>query len=99
MGRNKVVDGKETGGEKNEKKMKSEKGMSRCMAGQDNVVESGFVLKKARNVLITVATIDELFVKLQAFEYHLDLITQQIVKSRKRKRDSDKQEMDLTLSL
>ncbi|KAH1056288.1 hypothetical protein J1N35_034353 [Gossypium stocksii] len=79
--------------------MKSEKDMSRCMAGQDNVVESGFVLTEARNVLIAIATINELFIKLQAFEYHLDLNTQQIVESRKRKRDSYKQEMDLTLSL
>ncbi|PPD74994.1 hypothetical protein GOBAR_DD28081 [Gossypium barbadense] len=40
-----------------------------------------------------------LHVKLQAFEYHPDLITQQIFESRKRKSDSDKQEMHLTLSL
>ncbi|MFQ6652524.1 hypothetical protein Gotur_024344, partial [Gossypium turneri] len=62
-------------------------------------MESGFVFSEVKNVLIFATTIDELFVKLQAFEYHQDLITQQIVESRQRKRDFDKQEMDLTLSL
>ncbi|TYH38495.1 hypothetical protein ES332_D12G113200v1 [Gossypium tomentosum] len=50
----------------------------------DNVVKSGFVFSEVRNVLIFAATVDELFVKLQAFEYHTDLITQQIFESRQK---------------
>ena len=65
----------------------------------DNAVENGFVSTEARNVLISAETVEELLDKLQAFEYHPNLITQQIAESRKRKRDTDKREMDLTLSL
>ncbi|KAG4114633.1 hypothetical protein ERO13_D12G057450v2 [Gossypium hirsutum] len=65
----------------------------------DNVVESGFVFPEVRNFLIATVIVDELSIKLQVFKYHPDLITQQIVESRKRKSYSDKQELDLTLSL
>ena len=65
----------------------------------DNAVENGFVSTEARNVLISAETVEELLDKLQAFEYHPSLITQQIAESRKRKRDADKRDMDLTLSL
>ncbi|MBA0804669.1 hypothetical protein Gohar_004240 [Gossypium harknessii] len=65
----------------------------------DNVVESGFMFPEVRNFLIAIVIVEELSVKLQVFEYHPDLITQQIVESRKRKSYSDKQELDLTLSL
>ena len=65
----------------------------------DNAVENRFVSTEARNVLISAETVEELLDKLQAFEYHPNLITQQIAESRKRKRDTDKREMDLTLSL
>ena len=56
----------------------------------DNAVENGFVSTEARNVLISAETVEELIDKLQAFEYHPSLITQQIAESRKRKRDADK---------
>ena len=65
----------------------------------DNTVENGFVSTEARNVLISAETVEELLDKPQAFEYHPSLITQQIAESRKRKRDADKRDMDLTLSL
>ncbi|TYH37795.1 hypothetical protein ES332_D12G065100v1 [Gossypium tomentosum] len=65
----------------------------------DNVVESGFVFPEVRNFLIATVIVDELSIKLQVFKYHPNLITQQIIESRKRKSYSDKQELDLTLSL
>ena len=65
----------------------------------DNAMKNGYLSTEARNVLISGETVEELFDKLQAFEYHPNPIIQQIAESRKRKRDTDKREMDLTLSL
>ncbi|MBA0669698.1 hypothetical protein Goklo_024854, partial [Gossypium klotzschianum] len=44
----------------------------------DNVVENGFVFPGVRNFLIAIVIVVELSIKLQVFEYHPDLITQQI---------------------